>query len=180
VDEGGFKSRPGQGTSTYALIQAALREARSNNWLRRLPRGPNRPKAFRKSTPEAFVQPIAAGEKVVAETRSTIYEFIRSTYNDAYAVEMEGLGFLFATYAYPDMGSLVVRGISDLIAGKATADATGSHEWASTTASAFAFQVLSTLISPSHPPDDPPVALAPTTPSRLHLPKKLPRQPVEE
>jgi nucleoside phosphorylase len=179
VDEGGFRPRPEVGSGTHALVHAARREARSKRWLRRLPKVSNRPVNFRKDEPKALVQPIAAGEKVVASVRSSTYQFIRKTYNDAHAVEMEGIGFLTATSSYQRLEALIVRGISDLIAKKAAADAKGSHQWASMTASAFAFQVLSSFVPSSGMPSREPLAIEPSTPLRLHLPKNLPKQVVE-
>jgi hypothetical protein len=92
---------------------------------------------------------------------------------------MEGAGFLTATSSYQRLEALVIRGISDLLANKAGADAKGSHEWASMTASAFAFQVLSTFIPSSGLPSGEPVMLEPSTPLRLRLPKNLPKLVVE-
>jgi nucleoside phosphorylase len=96
-----FEPRPEIGTATYAAEQRAKVEARSAAWLRRL----GSPAPAR--TPRAFVAPIAAGEKVVASNRSAIYRFLRSTYGDAFAVEMEGRGFLQATRANQQVEALV-------------------------------------------------------------------------
>ena len=67
-----------------------------------------------------FVAPIAAGEKVVASKQSDIFQFLRTSYNDAIAVEMEGFGFLSAVFAYPNIKAIVIRGISDLVEGTDT------------------------------------------------------------
>jgi hypothetical protein len=64
---------------------------------------------------------------------------------DALALEMEGYGFLKAAHAHSGLEALVVRGISDLLEGKADADKGGSQERASRHAAAFAFQVLAKL-----------------------------------
>ena len=130
-----FKPRPEVGLSTYGLEQRARAEARKADWLKRLPSVPAQ-------TPNVFVAPIAAGEKVVASVESEVFQFLRTNYGDAVAVEMEGFGFLDAARASQQVSALVIRGISDLIDNKAKADSAGYQEIAANHASAFAFQVL--------------------------------------
>jgi len=136
-----FLSRPDVGESSYRLVQRAKAEARKKDWLQRI-RGREPVKT---SPPRAFVGPIAAGEKVVASTRSDIFTFLHSHYNDALAVEMEGRGFLQATHGNEHVQALIVRGVSDLLDGKSHADAHGSQEMAARHASAFAFEILARL-----------------------------------
>ena len=131
-----FKPRPDVGQSAYKLIQRAKAEARKPDWLQRLTSPVPTPK------PRVLVAPIAAGEKVVADSKSSTYGLLKSNYGDAIAVEMEGRGLLQAAHANPQVSALIVRGISDLIDGKSEADAAGSQEIAARHASAFAFQVL--------------------------------------
>lgn len=130
-----FKPRPEVGLSTYGLEQRARAEARKPDWLARLSSVPS-------PAPKVFVAPIAAGEKVVASVKSDVFQFLRTNYGDAVAVEMEGFGFLDAARASQQVSALVIRGISDLIDNKAEADSEGYQEIASRHASAFAFEVL--------------------------------------
>lgn len=144
-----FFTRPKVGQSAYALVQRAKSEARKGEWLQRIPNSPASPL-------RVFVDPIAAGEKVIASRESDIFHFLRASYNDAVAVEMEGFGFLNAAFAHPNIKAIVIRGISDLIEGK-NDDSPESgqeseevrQEKASHHASAFAFELLAKLGSNS-------------------------------
>lgn len=136
-----FQPRPDLGISTYSLIQRARAESKKSDWLQRLTSAPD-------SNPRVFVAPIAAGEKVIASSKSNVFKFIQLNYGDAVAVEMEGRGLLQAAHANHQVSALVVRGISDLIDGKSEADAGGSQEMAARNASAFAFEILAKLLSP--------------------------------
>jgi nucleoside phosphorylase len=131
-----FIVRADVGTSSYALVQRAQAEAESGEWRERAGGGDDL---------KAIVAPIAAGEQVVASTASTTYEFIRTNYDRAVAVEMEGRGFLAALHANQKVGALVVRGISDLLDDKDRTDAAGGQERAAANAAAFAFEVLAKL-----------------------------------
>ncbi|NEP11423.1 MAG: 5'-methylthioadenosine/S-adenosylhomocysteine nucleosidase [Symploca sp. SIO2C1] len=136
-----FFLRSNVGKSAYALVQRAKFEARTRKWLQRLSSTSVPP-------PRVFVAPIIAGEKVVSSRNSDIFQFLRSNYNDAIAIEMEGFGFLSVAFAYPHIRAIIIRGISDLIEGKHD-DAIESEEVrqakASHHASAFAFEMLSKL-----------------------------------
>ena len=136
-----FSTRPAAGQSAYAVIQRAKSEARKGEWIQRI-------SGSSPSLPHVRVAPIAAGEKVVASTDSELFRFLRDSYNDAIAVEMEGFGFLSAAFAYPDIKAIVIRGISDLIEGKnddSVEPEQVRQEKASHHASAFAFEILAKL-----------------------------------
>lgn len=130
-----FRPRPRVGLSSYDLEQRARAEAEKADWLKKLTVVPS-------PTPKVYVAPIAAGEKVVASTKSEVFQFLQSNYGDAIAVEMEGFGFLDAVHANPQVSALVIRGISDLIDNKTEADKKGYQEIAARHASAFAFELL--------------------------------------
>lgn len=141
-----FSSRPDVGQSAYAVIQRARSEARKEVWTQRL-------SGSKVPQPDVFVAPIAAGEKVIASRESELFQFIRDTYNDAIAIEMEGLGVLSAAFAYPNMQVIVIRGISDLIEDTNAEDPEEGtqkkqQEQASRNASAFTFELLSKFTIP--------------------------------
>ncbi len=151
-----FFSRPSGGKPTYDLLQRARTEARKVDWLRflvgRLP----------KQIPQIVLRPLVSGEKVITSTRAATYKLIRTHYEDAVAVEMEGHGFLQAAYAHRQVSSLVVRGISDLLGNKEEADQAHFQTVAACHASAFAYQILACLIDQVSKQDFPatsPVAL---------------------
>lgn len=134
-----FQPRPDIGRTAHRLEQRARAEGRKTEWMQRiLKRMPD-------SAPKVFVEPIVAGEKVIASNKSSTYQFLRSYFSDAVAVEMEGIGVLLAAHAN-DTPALVVRGISDLVEGKAESDSRGLQETSAHHASAFAFQVLANLV----------------------------------
>jgi nucleoside phosphorylase len=137
-DEEIFKPRPEAGRSSYPLEQRARSIAR--DWLRLQQRDASKPRAF--------VGPIAAGEVVVASTQSATAQLIERNYGDALAVEKEGYGFLESARRSRGISAIVIRGISDLIDGKADSDAKGSQPLAAKNASAFAFKLLAQLNAP--------------------------------
>jgi nucleoside phosphorylase len=129
-----FLSRPNVGLSSYALVQRARAEAKKDAWKIRM-KNPA-------ETARVFVGPLAAGEKVLTSNKAALREFLRQHYNDALAIEMEGRGFLAATYANHQTNAIVIRGISDLLENKSEGDAKGMQEIAADHATAFAFEVL--------------------------------------
>ncbi|MEQ9550543.1 MAG: hypothetical protein RIM23_13100 [Coleofasciculus sp. G3-WIS-01] len=140
VVEETFQPRPNTSLVSYRLEQRAKAEVRKEEWLNRIGESIPTPK------PRAFTGAIAAGDKVVASTKSDVYQLLRTNYGDALAVEMESHGFLKAVRANPEINALIIRGISDLIDGKSNADAAGSQEKAAQHASAFAFEILAKLL----------------------------------
>lgn len=134
----GYQARPDVGKTSYPMEQRARAEVRSGEWKRRIKKRADRGTS-------AFVGPIAAGEKVLANRSSKLNRFLASHLSDSLAIEMEGIGFLQAARMNPGVESLVVRGISDLLNAKTKAESLGSQDIAARNASAFAFEVLSKL-----------------------------------
>lgn len=137
---GGFGPRADVGRGAHALTQRARAMRKRNEWRARISA------ALRKTKPNLLVEPIAAGDKVVASQRSETAKFIKKQYSDAVAVEMEGRGFLEAAYVQSTV-AVVIRGISDLLSKKGTADKKGWQKKAAATASAVAFEMLRKLRS---------------------------------
>ncbi len=102
--------------------------------------------------PSIFVEPIAAGEKVVASNRGATAKFIKAQYSDTVAVEMEGRGFLDGVRVSGTSRGIIVRGISDLLSGKAQADAESWQPRAAAAAAAVLFEILS-LVTPKVEPE---------------------------
>ena len=140
ADREHFQPRPDVGMSSYPLVQEAQVVARQEKWLARAHRDKSG------TMPRAFVGPIAAGAKVIKSSRGSVAALIRESYGDTLAVEMEGEGFMRAAYTNK-VDSMVVRGVSDLLDGKADADSRGSQDVASDHAAAFAFELLARLAS---------------------------------
>jgi nucleoside phosphorylase len=138
ADRKHFQPRPEAFLSSYPLVQEAQIVARGHNWLSRTHGTSPTP------TPGVFVGPIAAGAKVIKSSRGAVATLLRKNYGDTLAVEMEGEGFMRAAYTN-QVDSIVIRGISDLLDGKAEADKSGSQEAASDHAAAFAFELLARL-----------------------------------
>lgn len=135
-----FKPRLDFGHSTYDLEQVAKAVARQDEWQTHILSSSDSAPGLSRS--KAFVAPIAAGEKVVSSAKAPIYKFLKQNCGDALAVEMEGYGFLAALRANMGVSALIVRGISDLVEGKAEADTTGSQPRASSHAAAFTVAIL--------------------------------------
>jgi nucleoside phosphorylase len=169
----GFLPRPDMQHSAHGLEQRARAICKRNLWCGRLDRSING------ADPQIFVGPIAAGEKVVAATRSATAKFLKKQYGDTLAVEMEGRGFLEAVHINSVLGT-VIRGISDRLTGKAFSDKAGWQRKAADAASAVAFEMLATL-APTPPVEvAPPVATPPVTaalptvaPAFLEMPSTL-------
>lgn len=121
-DESGFKVRPDVLVTAHALEQRARSIRLKPAWKRRIQR------QVSGGEPRIYVEPIAAGEKVVSSTRGATAKFLQTHYSDAVAVEMEGRGFLEGVHVNSPVLGCVVRGVSDLLDGKSASDQEGWQE----------------------------------------------------
>ncbi len=140
-----FRPRPDLSQPTYAALEQAKAEAKKNDWLfllhNKLCSVPGKRPRYHK----VYIKPIASVAQVIGSSDAAMIQRIKAHYNDAIAVEMEGFGFLQSCHQHPEMYSLVVRGISDLLDDKAQTDEQGNQEIAAASAAAFTFQVLCSL-----------------------------------
>jgi len=138
-----FQPRPVLECADLHLEQRAKAVRRQGTWVQRI----QGPRDLTPNDPTAFIAPLAAGDNVVSSDRSAMFEFVREYYSDALAFEMEGYGFLAAA-RYSGCPALVIRGISDLCAGKDESDAKGWQPRAVAHAAAFAFELLANCTPP--------------------------------
>lgn len=142
-EDDGLKARPRVWEAAHEIGQTAAHLARVGEWARHCP--PSRPR------PQAHLGAIAAGEIVQNSRISREAEWIRQTYNDALAIEMEGAGVAQAGHL---SGSpvAIVRGISDRADGTKATEA--DRKWqplAAANAAAFALELATELIEAEPP-----------------------------
>jgi len=122
----GFLVRPEAWHSSHRLEQAARHALRRD--------------------PHVHFKPIATGDVVLASARSALMEHLRTHYNDAAAIEMEGAGVVQAV-ELAGGDALVIRGISDRAnAAKSRKDEEGWQPRAAENAAAAAVAVLRELM----------------------------------
>ncbi|MFF1676658.1 nucleosidase [Streptomyces sp. NPDC058256] len=120
----GFLDRPEAWRASHRLEQAAKEALRG----------------------KAHFKPIAVGDVVLADADSELAQRIRTSYNDAVAIEMESSGVAHAVHLAGEAGALIIRGISDKAnADKSGADAKGSQPRAAANAAEAAITVLHEL-----------------------------------
>ncbi len=119
--------------------------------------------------PTAFLKSIASGEEVLAGGKSSRYAWIRKNLNDCGAVEMEGYGAMKAA-EYENTPAIIIRGISDMCAGKDHVADDMNQPIAASHAAAFAFAILSfhgrahqAGLAPAQPTTEPPASQTPET-----------------
>lgn len=92
--------------------------------------------------PSAVIKGIVSGEEVVAGDKSPRFIWLRTHFNDCGAVEMEGWGVMSAARRQ-NTPALIIRGISDMCAGKDHVKDKLHQPIAAAHAAAFAFSILS-------------------------------------
>jgi len=138
--------RPHGLASARELLNAAKGLIHLNKWidLIRAPAGIDLPtKPYPCSFPPlAFIKGIVSVDGVVAGDKSQRFAVLRSHFNDCGAVEMEGWGVMNAAHR-ESTSAIIVRGISDMCAGKNHEKDKLHQPIAAAHAAAFAFSILS-------------------------------------
>ncbi|MGN9844358.1 5'-methylthioadenosine/S-adenosylhomocysteine nucleosidase family protein [Nonomuraea sp. H19] len=137
-EDDGLKARPRVWEIAHEIDQIARHLHRTGTWTRHLPAGG--------AVPTVLFGPIAAGEVVQDSAISAHAQWVRHTYNDALAIEMESAGMAQATHHNRSLPMAVVRGISDRADGTKTA--TDGLNWqpkAAANAAAFAVALAQEL-----------------------------------
>ncbi|MEU6724730.1 5'-methylthioadenosine/S-adenosylhomocysteine nucleosidase [Nonomuraea wenchangensis] len=112
-EDDGLKARPRVWEIDHETDQIARHLYRTGTWAHRLPAGA--------AVPDVRFGPIAAGEVVQDSAISAHARWVRQTYNDALAIEMESAGVAQAAHHNRALPMAVVRGISDRADGTKTA-----------------------------------------------------------
>jgi nucleoside phosphorylase/tetratricopeptide (TPR) repeat protein len=140
-----FLSRPRTWDADHRLEQRARHLVATGGWP---PAGAIRVDG---AAPEVHFKPIVAGDVVLASRDSPQYEQLRLHYNDAVAIEMEGVGLAQAAHVNK-VAALVIRGISDTTGpDKQAFDAAGWQARAAKHAASFAAALLRSLPPDSRP-----------------------------
>ncbi|MER7365488.1 5'-methylthioadenosine/S-adenosylhomocysteine nucleosidase [Nonomuraea wenchangensis] len=130
-EDDGLKARPRVWEIDHETDQVARHLYRTGTWAHRLPAGA--------AVPDVRFGPIAAGEVVQDSAISAHARWVRQTYNDALAIEMESAGVAQAAHHNRALPMAVVRGISDRADGTKTAtDGLNWQPQAAAGAAAFA------------------------------------------
>ncbi|MFC4084493.1 5'-methylthioadenosine/S-adenosylhomocysteine nucleosidase [Amycolatopsis samaneae] len=135
-----FLVRPSAWSVAHRLDQEARRLLRGNAWHSFLP------DSVEDDAPVAYFEAIAVGDVVLNSRVSELARRLRTSYNDAVAVDMESSGFAHAAHLGDQARAVAVRGISDFAdGGKAAADRKGGQLLAARNAAAFAIALITAL-----------------------------------
>ncbi|MER6946520.1 5'-methylthioadenosine/S-adenosylhomocysteine nucleosidase [Nonomuraea sp. NPDC000554] len=137
-EDDGLKARPRVWEIDHETDQIARHLYRTETWTCRLPASA--------AVPAVRFGPIAAGEVVQDSAISAHAQWVRQTYNDALALEMESAGVAQAAHHNRSLPMAVVRGISDRADGtKTTTDGLNWQPKAAANAAAFAVALAQEL-----------------------------------
>ncbi|MFF4895075.1 protein kinase [Streptomyces sp. NPDC001068] len=125
----------------------ARRLAASDEW-----RPPRNASGDGTESPWVHVEPIAAGEKIQAGQAAEFRKNLHRSFNDAVAVEMEGLGFLTGAQQWKGIRAMVIRGISDLLSDKSPSHDHQLQPVACRNAARFLRDMLTHLFALEPPP----------------------------
>ncbi|MEU8116930.1 effector-associated domain EAD1-containing protein [Micromonospora sp. NPDC048947] len=151
--ESALRPRPDMAPVSPALVQVARAVAVDDVWLTRGTGAAGMWSAAGRP-PAALVAPIVVGEKVLVDRSSDMVTLLKASYGDAVAIDMEDFGVLRGGRSTERARVIAIRGISDLVDGKAEADASGSQPLAAANAAAFLFEMLTRLTSDNGRNDD--------------------------
>lgn len=142
-----FGARPDFAPVGNELLQSARAVASHDSWRD----GVIDPQWPPEMPPAALAAPTVVGEKVLANTTAPVVMDIRAAFGDAVCVNMEDYGALRGAGFMQRAQTLAVRGISDLIDAKGTAEEKGSQPQAAAHAAAFAIGVIDRYFAPGKP-----------------------------
>jgi predicted NACHT family NTPase/nucleoside phosphorylase len=135
------------GKASEELIEQANQQIHRNTWIQRIEGGCPQKK------PKAVIEAIVSGDMLLAGSNNEIFNYIRTNFSDAVAIEMEGYGFHRGVEEYhrnpnnTKVEALVIRGISDSINNQSDQQNLDRKETAARHASAFAFEIIANLKS---------------------------------
>ena len=130
----GFLARPAEYVFSEELLANAQIVSRNADWKKRTSDGA--------ADSKVVIGPIAAGDKVVAGIDNPTFERIKQNLSHIKALEMESGGFGRSVQSHRNLHALVIRGISDLCAGKAETDKENWQPVAAERAAAVGFEML--------------------------------------
>jgi adenosylhomocysteine nucleosidase len=137
-EDDGLKARPRVWEISHECDQIAKHLDRTGAWASSMPSGI--------AKPTVRFGPVAAGEIVQDSAISAEARWVRQTYNDALAIEMESAGLAQAAHLNRSLPAVVVRGISDRADGtKTTTDGADWQPKAAANAALFAVALATEL-----------------------------------
>lgn len=146
TENGEFLARPRAWDLAHELEQTTRTVVRSSAWSDSLPEaGPG-------SAPAVHLGPIAAGDIVHNSIDGAAAQLLRTSYNDAIAVDMESAGLAVAAQLNGAVPTVSIRAVSDRADGaKAEAHREGWHPVAARNAAAFAVALAAAIDDDGEP-----------------------------